>query len=366
MTSSTNQVGSSGTTQSASVPISELGCKLLEQNRESLNQRYLQRRAQGAKLEDIGWLFHLRHRVLPIVEAVALVLPEGCTRTLNDLYDVSLDLFAVGHFSETTGLLPQALSQLWEFTLPRLAKQLARDPRRVTGSLSNAVLSIAQSRPESVERWLSALNRAGPLTTSVEQLLQIGKVSAWYAGYPEYRTMAVELAQSLPAEIVKPLFQLPASLRDNDVSELLVRWQADPWACRLETIANSSAIARVSSCGDFRGFGGVFLQPPQVFLSEQQLMATDNHSVWQVIADSFGQTFHRVDLMADVSRRKPRKGVPQIDAHGLVTWSGHTLSCPELANSTSQAFDGRTLAVTLRNSFHLFLIAAPKISKAVA
>lgn len=360
MTDSNNHVDASGSPNPASVPISELCCRLLEQNREALNHRYLQRRAQGAKLEDDSWLVHLRQRVLPIVEAVAAILPEGCNRTLNDLYDVSLDLFAVGHFSESTGILPRALSQLWEFTLPRLATQLARDPRRVSGSLSNAVLSIAQSHPESVDRWLNALNRAGPIARTVDQLLHIGQIAAWSAGYPEYRTAAVKLAQSMPVEIVRSICQLPQSLNDSGVSDLLGRWLVDPWANRLETTVNSPTIVRVGNCGAFRGFGGVFLEPPRVYLSGQRLMATDNHSVWQVIADNFGQSFHRVDTTADVSRRKPAKSVPQIDALGLVSWHSHTLPCPDLANSTSQAFDGKTLAVTLRNSFHLFLIAAPE------
>lgn len=359
MTDSTSRVDSVSTSQRSSVPVSEFCCRLIEQNREALNHRYLQRRAQGAKLEDSSWLFHLRQRILPIVEAVATVLPEGCNRTLNDLYDVSLDLFAVGHFSESTGILARALSQLWEFTLPRLAKQLARDPRRVSGSLSNAVLSIAQSHPESVDRWLTTLNRAGPLANTVDQLLQIGQVAAWSAGYPEYRTAAVKLAQSLTVETVRSIFQCPASISDPEFTELLGRWLVDPWASA-ETTVNSPTIVCVGCCGAFRGFGGVFLEPPRVFLAGQQLMATDNHSVWQVVADCFGQSFHRVDTTADLSRRKPAKSVPQIDALGLVSWHHHSLSCPDLANSTSQAFDGKTLAVTLRNSFHLFLIAAPK------
>ncbi len=363
MTDSTKHIDAAGYSQSSSVPISELCCRLLEQNREALNHRYLQRRAQGARLEDSNWLFHLRQRILPIVDAVAVILPEGCTRTLNDLYDVSLDLFAVGHFSESTGLLPRALSQLWELTLPRLAKQLARDPRRVSGSLSNAVLSIAQSHPESVDRWLNTLNRAGTLANTVDQLLQIGQVAAWTAGYPEYRTAAVKLAQSLPVEISRTLFQFPASLSDNDVSELLGRCLVDPWAYRLENSMSPPAIVRVGSCGAFRGFGGVFLEPPRVFLSERQLMATDNHSVWQVVADCFGNSFHRVETTAEIAGRKPAKSVPQVDTYGTVSWSKHSLSCPDLANSTSQAFDGQTLAVTLRNSFHLFLIAAPDIAK---
>ncbi len=255
------------------------------------------------------------------------------------------------------------MSQLWELTLPRLAKQLARDPRRVSGSLSNAVLSIAQSHPESVDRWLNTLNRAGTLAATVDQLLQIGQVAAWTAGYPEYRTAAVKLAQSLPLEISRSILQIPASLSDADVLDLLGRCLVDPWAYRFEMSMSPPAIVRVSCCGAFRGFGGVFLEPPRVFLSERQLMATDNHSVWQVVADCFGNSFHRVETAAEMARRLPAKSVPQIDTYGIVSWNKHSLSCPDLANSTSQAFDGQTLAVTLRNSFHLFLIAAPDIAK---
>ncbi len=81
---------------------------------------------------------------------------------------------------------------------------------------------------------LNTLNRAGTLAATVDQLLQIGQVAAWTAGYPEYRTAAVKLAQSLPLEISRSILQIPASLSDADVLDLLGRCLVDPWAYRFE------------------------------------------------------------------------------------------------------------------------------------
>ena len=46
-----------------------------------------------------------------------------------------------------------------------------------------------------------------------------------------------------------------------------------------------------------------------------------------------------------------------IDPKGRVAWNGEDATFGELAESSSQAFDGQTLAVTLPTSHHVFLVA---------
>lgn len=342
-----------------SLEISAVCRQLLDENRERLNAGFLQRKRAGAKLDREAWLGHLQKRVLPLVDRIHEALPERGNRALNELYDVSLDLFVGGHFAETTGLLPRVLAQLWEQTLPRLAPLIARDPRRVSGSLSNAVLAIAQAQPMAVQRWLTKLDDVGASAESVEQLLNVGQVAAWVAGLPQYRLSAVGLAQQLPPGLVRTLLDLPASAGAPDIQLLLRRFLTDGWTDGrdLPVASLGARVEQVACCGDFRGFGGQFLYPPQVFLDGNQLYVTDTHQVWQLQADRFGHALHRSDIVAKINKRKPTKEIPQIDNQGVVHWHSEQVSFPHLQPLTSQAFDGRTLAVTLADSFRIYLIA---------
>lgn len=332
-----------------------LACqRLLEENRELLNARFVASRSRGAKLSNEVWLDHLRRRVLPLVDRVHRDLPERSQGTLLELYDVSLELFAGGHFYEEEGLLSQSLSRLWQQTLPSLSSIVARAPRRVAGSLSNAVLVIANENRDCVLRWLEKLETIGPAADSVEQLLMLAQVAAWHAGLARFRQAAVNLARQLPTSVVKKVFEFPESMTDESVFYYLGAWSVDPWLKLTSGANNQPELVKI--CGGFRGFGGVFHFPPRVFTIQDQLLATDGHQTWQVIVDQFGHSFHQVSHSND-SQHRPPSDQPKIDAQGVVWWNSDNVPCFELANSNSQAFDGHTLAVTLPDSFHLYLIA---------
>lgn len=337
--------------------ISEIGQKLLEESRDSLNERFLKSRAPGSKLESAAWLAHVGNRILPLVDRVHGQLPERAKQTLHELYDVSLDLFSAGCFAENTGLLPASLVQLWEVTLPSITAILARDSRRVAGSLSNAVVTLALAPESTLPRWLQCMNQAGPQTETVEQLLSLGSVAAWLAGLPEYRTGALRHCRRLPTKLVRELLHLPADGPDSQVGAALDALENDPWASpRLSGPANLT-IRLMATCGAFRGFSGLFLYPPRVSCENQSLFVSDSLNTWQITADAFGQSFHRSDVVPQGRRVRVATRSVQIDGQGLVTWGRTQQSFPELANCSSQAFDGRTLAVTLPDSFHVYLLA---------
>ncbi len=348
------------------VVISDLCRHLLEENRQALNARFQKRKAQGAKIDAQMWLLHVQRRILPLVDRVGEYAKQNevnfgnadiqsrCFQVLNQLYEVSLDLFSAGHFTESTGILPEALAQLWDQTLCRLPNLLMKNPKLIAGGLSNGVLSIAKSHSGSVQAWLASLERVAAQVESVDHMMQAGKVAAWTAGLPEYRNSALEIARQLPVAIVRSLLTLSEGLPDQQVLQTVNDWQNNPWH-HAKDRREQPGIVQVARCGAFQGFGGVFLYPPKVFKHDQSIFASDGKSVWLLMADSFGQSFHRCDVANQTSSRAARGG-PSIDKNGVVTWMKDSAAMPELSGSTSQACDGHTLAVTIPTSFHVFLI----------
>ncbi|MDQ3789017.1 MAG: hypothetical protein M3422_17455, partial [Actinomycetota bacterium] len=92
-------------------------------------------------------------------------------------------------------------------------------------------------------------------------------------------------------------------------------------------------------------FGGTFHRPPTVSTSDGRWYATDGEGAWRVFADRFGVSLGRV---ASLPAEPGDVGALVLEAGGLVvdTTSGASLELPELADATSWASAGGTLAAT--------------------
>ncbi len=333
----------------------------LENLREELNNKVRLRLKQGEKIETLDLQRHLRDRVGPIIDAVHACLPERTRITTSDLFDVSLELFAAGQLGPFSKSV--SMDRLWRCVLPKLSMLIARDPRRIVGSLCNGILFTEQYGTDIAGRWLEKIEAVGKQADSSEQFLTLGKFAAWTAGMAHCRPAALALADALPWTIVGGLLELPVGFSAPTVSRFLQRAASNPWEDGNETHGEHGGVIEwVKRCGAFRGFGGAMLAPPRVALRDGKLFLTDQHSVWQLIADRFGWVQQRVDMppkqfSAPPSKTKPHSAQPHVDQQGTIHWEQQQLSVPEMAQPTSYACDGDTWAVTIATSFHVFLYA---------
>src|SRR6185369_14358759 len=65
----------------------------------------------------------------------------------------------------------------------------------------------------------------------------------------------------------------------------------------------------VVRAGAFRGFGGLFTEPPVVTVAGDQLFVRGGDEHWLISADAFGVTFHRV-TKEEFERAPVRSGLP--------------------------------------------------------
>jgi len=328
--------------------------ELLVAHRELLNQMFRRRKAFGTKIDSQAWSQHVGETVLPVVQAVQHIAEERARTTLIDLYEVSLDLFAAGHFSES-GNSP-TLMQLWKEVLPCLAKTLSRSPKRIAGSFSNAVVALTMESPEIAKRWLGSLQRICGACETPQQLLDVGKVLAWTSGMAIYRHPALVLTQDIHISLLRRLFEVSDTVSENHIRQWLTDLDSNPWYRRpFDKKAGQAKVQQVSRCGAFRGFGGLFLEPPVLFLHDGQIFVSESRNVYQLVADSFGYAFQR---MANFEPKKHSQSTTaSINAQGLIRWQGCDNFQSDLVDVSSQAYDGNTLAITLTSSFHVYLFA---------
>ncbi len=327
----------------------------LEADRAELNQRFKVISHQGSPLDGQAFNEHLIKRVEPIVSAVASVYPERVRPTTRELFEVSLQLFRAGYWAGQSRL-PE-LSRLWEVVLPKLGKLVAREPERVSGSLSNALINLA-IYPVRLQEWLDELASRAQECDSVSQLLEVASVLAWRTGLVLLRKRSLELLAQLPRGLAARTLGLPNSLDEAQWQDLLTRMEHDRWfnpAQQRE--ADRPAIVEQRRVANYRGLGGSLLDLPQVFRHESGLYVTDQTSSWRIQADCFGCILQSAELPSPsaTSGASPSP-TASIQPDGNVSWHGHQQTFDYLARSTSQACDGQTLAVTLPDSFHVYLL----------
>jgi hypothetical protein len=300
---------------------------VLAARRERYNQQFRLARHHTRGLDPQEFITHLREVVGPIVDAVRHDPESVC----DALVELSLALAAAGRLG-SSGAVAAGLF------LPSVPGLVAAEPRRLPLAVVNAVHHLDVSPTGDPDGWLDTMRELSLRTANVSELLEAGAVAAWRRGLAQLRTSALETAARLPAPLVRVALGTSSTV---DLDRLV----ADPWLDPSLTGQDSSVLLLARRVGGFRGFGGSFRRPPTVSTSDGRWYATDGEDAWRVYADRFGVSLGRVastpDGPGDV-------GPLVLKAGGVVTdtSTGAALELPELADATSWASAGGTLAAT--------------------
>lgn len=333
-------------------PLSEA----LKQGRESFNARFVAARKTDGRIDGEAFLCHLAEVVDPVVRAVAADFAEKTGPLTEALYDLSLDLFGAALLGPHAK--SPAIADAWQRLLPRMPRLIAREPARVAGSIANAVYNLAGTPGTRMNLWLDGMADLAQHCTSVAAMLDCGKVLAWRAGMVQYRDGAIAAARQMEPSLAAKALGVPASAGQAEILAALERMAGNPWITPAEAIAGTPDLRRlrlVNRAGAFRGFGGTFLRPPLVRCQDGHLVVSDGQFSWILLADVHGVVLHRIGD-GPLPAGGPLDGV-KLDPSGSVRWGEASATVEELAGWSSAACDGRTLAVGLPTSHHVFLLA---------
>jgi hypothetical protein len=329
----------------------------LRADRELLNQRFALRQRAGARIDEKAFQEHLRTTVNELIRDVASVQSERVRAVVNSLFDVSLDLFAAGLLGPN--VKHPHVSAAWREILPAATRLLARDPTQVAGCLSNAVDHLAAHPSARPAEWIEQMRKLSPHCDSVARWLDAGKILAWRAGLAQYRPAALRLLREMPWRLAAHCFDIPDDVTEVDWHKWLDRMDADHWLSKIsrQDAPESRSVRIVRVTGGFRGFGGPCRRPPTVTVNDGRLFVADGNESWQLLADVFGTYWHRARPSLAKSRASDVGSKITIDPAGRIAWDGMSQDFVELADASSFACDGQTLAVTLSTSHHVFLVA---------
>lgn len=251
----------------------------LRARRADCNARFVAARRHWPRLDAADFSLFLRDQLSPL--ATALDSTQSHV-VLDRAYDLGLQLVAE-KLAGPSAVNP-AINALWTEVFPSMAAHIGTAPRRILGSLSNAAHHLAATPDSRSENWRSRLVALAPGCSNADELLIVAQLLAWRAGLAHFRALALAAADALPAALALDALDAPADLNWSEVRDAHL---ADPW---FGYHVPASSDRRI---GAFRGFGGLFLTPPQVTRSGSHILVRSGGEAWILLADAFGATFHR-------------------------------------------------------------------------
>src|SRR5262249_29609935 len=149
---------------------------------------------------------------------------------------------------------------------------------------------------------------------------------------------------------------------NGDWAEIRKRLLADPWynpsAAASAGNGQASRVQVMARAGAFRGFGGVFVEPPRVASAGEHFLVRSGEGSWLLTADVFGATFHRSNLAEFESAEKTTKlpaGLRVSDSK--LSWKDERFEIGGLGKFTSSAANDTTLALTSELTHSVILVA---------
>jgi len=328
---------------------------VLRSGRSDLNARFAAARVRHPGLDAEIFADFVRAAVDPLVVAVERARPERVSDVALTAYDIALEL--VGQKLVGRAARIPHVDEAWRRVLPEVALLVAAEPERMIASVCNASHHLSATPGARPAAWIDVMSRLSSQCTDGATFLTLGQVVAWRAGMAHFRESALAGANRLPESLALAAIGAP-SMRWSEIRDSLT---ADPW---FDPSTPGSAPARprlVARAGAFRGFGGLFIEPPTVAMADEQLFVRGGNDCWLLTADTFGATFHRA-TQEEFENARRRPALPEgISVRGTtLTVHGTTVDMPNVLHQVSSACASRTtLAVTSPHTHAVLLIALP-------
>ncbi|MES2705113.1 MAG: hypothetical protein V4726_00790 [Verrucomicrobiota bacterium] len=321
--------------------LSDAFVQVLKSGREEFNARFAMAKKQFPALEGAAFSAFLGSRADPLVRAVEGVRPGLLTETAVGAYEAGLELVA----QRLAG--PEArhpwTDQVWERLLVPAAALVAESPRLLIGALSNGAHQLAMTPGARPDQWLRLMERLIPLAGNAEELLRAGQLAAWRSGLAHYRESALAAAEGLEEKLaLTALESVESSWPELRRRLIQSRWEGGG------VVIDGKPRLRLRT-GAFRGFGGLFAEPPRLVTANSQVFARSGADGWLLTADAFGATFHRA-TPEELSAALPQ--VPRVPDGIQIP--------PDIGQVTSVARLDHTVAVTGALTHAVLLYSLPE------
>jgi hypothetical protein len=361
--------------------------------RDELNLRFRQARKHFGRLEP-EQVLALSGAILPPLAGSG---EPGAERLLYAAFDLILLHAGRGLLAQSADSSDARAGQGWADVLLRetfvqLRPILLKEPRRLTGALSNAAENLGPQAPVFVREIVAV----GGGLEEPQGLLDAGAVLAWRLGEARLREEALRRAAALPprvslnalglndwpAEAAPPVlaaletdaWRHPREVfRPETVARLACMSPAEREALRarlVDSSVSSQDWKRAAAVENFSGFGGHFDAPPMLLdpgatASRHRFLLVVPNGTFRLDADVFGcasqpqpDTDRSVQTVATRGEQvlaflKGQKDRPRLYGDGRLEGGGLAELVPAAAGAASYHLATGLIAITRADSFRV-------------
>jgi hypothetical protein len=335
--------------------VSTVLASVLRAGRGELNARFAAARVRHPDLDADAFAEFIRTAVDPLVAAVERVRPDRVTDVALAAYDIGLEL--VGQKLVGRSARAPHVDEAWRLVLPTVAPLVAAEPERMIRAVCNAAHHLSATTGARPAAWVDVMSRLSSQCSDAATFLTLGQVAAWRAGMAHFRESALTATDKLPA----PLVLAAIGARSGQWSEIRDRLAADPWYDPAAPNDESGTPRVVARAGTFRGFGGLFTEPPSVAAANGQLFVRSGAECWLLKADALGATFHRA-TQGELGNAGARAALPDgmsMRGNTLIVRGKQVVLSGPFEEVTGASATRTTLALTAPHTYAILLVALP-------
>lgn len=249
----------------------------LQQNTELYNQLYLDGELKYGIIDRhllSKWVIHV---VEPIVRETSKQQQESLPNVFKVFYIELLQLLGSGQ--ATT--FKTEYQQLWNLC-NEIPSVVNHAPSKVLKALNSALHSVRTYQPSRTFTWIDLMNKTISSCASLDDLLNCGRMNAWFCGLAHLRDKCRELFPRLSQGLRKLLEE------NCPLHQSLEKVFSEVWA-------DKSSPEFIGEVGGFVGFDGNFIQPPLLSDAGNYVLAADSENAYLLFADAFGNVLLPVD-----------------------------------------------------------------------
>ncbi|QIF03544.1 hypothetical protein [Roseimicrobium sp. ORNL1] len=276
----------------STAPFSPMLAGVLRSGRDGFNARFADMKRRHPSLDADAFSHVLLQSIAPLAESVGREQPDRVPAVVWAAYDAALQLVAE-RLSGPSGRHPM-IEVSWQRLLPAVTPLLTQSPGKMIAAVSNALCHLSSTMGADPEEWVERMLACAPQLTTVEHFLAAGKLAAWRCGLAHFREGALAAGDTLPEAVALRL--LGCTTDGEKWAAVRARVAEYPWWTPGETVSDIPKPRVVKAVGSFRGFGGLFAEPPIVGIVDGNFVVRSGDEAWLLICDAFGATFHRVDM----------------------------------------------------------------------
>lgn len=370
---------------------------VLRARRQDFNERFVHARHAKPTLDPSTFKQVLATVVAPVVEEWARYPQMDKDEVVDTLYDIALELTGAGLLGQSGK--PDSLDDAWRVVLPAAPHLVKSDCAGFAAIVTNSTYNVSRVPDAKRSHFVYELARLAAVCPDLKTLRDAGKILAWRCGLAHYRDGALDACSGLGWEFVGLAMGF-SEAPNMSLADFQQKLRDDPWMHPFSVAGGvpATSLRIAKQVGAFRGYGGHFLRPPEVVVSDEDFYATDGEGWWLHCVDIFGSTFTRCPEPSNMQVRRPAEprvipsgaaeavlqnargfiaeafGKPavsfkterrddefMVSADGAITSGADKILVPKTDKITSFALGKKTLLVTTTTSHKIMVIARPSM-----